>query len=103
RSNACESDTPSFLRENSQVEVVAGALEPDERALRLREWLGRLLRRDDATDLVVVPRRGGLAWRLHLSQEKIVHQPPILAHLAPWQRSRPPAGRASAPQPLHPR
>ena len=33
----------------------------DGRALRLRERLGRLLRRDDATDFVVVPRRNGLA------------------------------------------
>jgi hypothetical protein len=49
-----------------------GALESDERALRLRERLGRLLRRDDATDLVVVPRRSGLARRLHLRQEEIV-------------------------------
>jgi hypothetical protein len=43
-----------------------GALELDERALRLRGRLGCLLRRDDAADLVVVPRRSGLARRLHL-------------------------------------
>lgn len=48
------------------------ALEPDERALGLPKRLGRLLRRDDPTYLVVVPRRSGLAWRLHLRQEKIV-------------------------------
>jgi hypothetical protein len=62
--------------------AVAGASEPDERALRLRERLGRLLRRDDATDLVVVPRRSGLVRSLHLRQEKIVQQAAILADLA---------------------
>ena len=59
-----------------------GALEPDERALRLRERLGGLLRRDDATNLVVVPRRSGLARRLHLRQKEIVEQTAVLAHPA---------------------
>ena len=54
----------------------------DGRALRLRERLGRLLRRDDATDFVVVPRRNGLARRLHLRQEEIVEQAAVLAHAA---------------------
>jgi hypothetical protein len=58
------------------------ALEPDERALRLGERLGRLLRRDDASDLVVVPRRSGLARRLHLRQEEIMEQTAVLAHPA---------------------
>ena len=65
-----------------------GALELDERALRLRERLGCLLRRDDAADVVVVPRRSGLARRLHLRQEEIVEQ-------APSSRTRPLAKKSS--------
>ena len=58
------------------------ALEPDERALRLRERLGRLLRRDDATNLVIVPRCSRLARRLHLRQKEIMEQAAVLAHPA---------------------